>query len=207
MYDRQTDSLWAQILGQAIEGPMKGTKLEYLPSLHTTWEDWKTRYPETLALVKGFSRGESVYSSYFESERAGVLGETYQDNRLYIKEFVIGVENHRDSAAYPFRKLSEQPIVNDLLGDLPILVVFDKDNASGVVFLRQDPGGGALTFQGSDHSRLKDNETGSEWDGLSGEAISGPLKGYSLQRIKSTVAFWFAWKDWFPQTRVYGVEE
>ena len=54
MYDRQTDSLWGQIIGEAIQGPMKGTTLEFIPAIHTTWEDWKRLHPDTLALRKGY---------------------------------------------------------------------------------------------------------------------------------------------------------
>ena len=33
MYDRQTESLWSQLKGEAIAGPMTGAKLAVLPSL------------------------------------------------------------------------------------------------------------------------------------------------------------------------------
>ncbi|MFB3078248.1 MAG: DUF3179 domain-containing (seleno)protein, partial [Lysobacterales bacterium] len=35
MYDRQTDSLWSQIMGRAISGPLKGTALNTIPIRHT----------------------------------------------------------------------------------------------------------------------------------------------------------------------------
>ncbi|HSR32601.1 MAG TPA: DUF3179 domain-containing (seleno)protein [Anaerolineae bacterium] len=51
---------------------------------------------------------------------------------------------------------------------------------------------------------MTDAETGSTWDGLTGQAIGGPLIGKRLARVKSTASFWFGWKDWYPETRVYG---
>jgi hypothetical protein len=30
--------------------------------------------------------------------------------------------------------------------------------------------------------------------------------GETLTRIKSTSSFWFGWKDWFPNTAVYGLD-
>ena len=36
LYDRQTNSLWSQIMGQAITGPLKGFTMNLLPSSHTT---------------------------------------------------------------------------------------------------------------------------------------------------------------------------
>jgi len=53
---------------------------------------------------------------------------------------------------------------------------------------------------------LVDEETGTTWDGLTGEALDGELAGGNLERIKSTASFWFGWKDWFPETRVYGID-
>jgi hypothetical protein len=205
MYDRQTGSLWGQIIGEAIEGPLKGTKLDFIPALHTTWADWKALHPDTLALVKGFSGARSVYDSYFTSGDAGIHGATNPDERLFTKEFVLGVEHNGLAAAYPFRVLSEQPVVNDVLGDLPLLVVFNPEAASGVAFSRLLQDGRTLTFalQGE---RLVDLETGSTWDPTSGLALEGLLAGTQLQPLKYTMAFWFGWRDWFPETRLYGVE-
>ena len=37
MYDRETDSFWGQVGGRAIEGELKGKRLEMLPSTTTRW--------------------------------------------------------------------------------------------------------------------------------------------------------------------------
>jgi hypothetical protein len=205
MYDRQTESLWSQILGKAIEGEYRGTELEFLPSWQTTWEDWKTRHPETLALVKGYQGIRDPYQGYYQSGQAGVIGEATRDNRLEVKEFVIGVAQDLDAVAYPFRTLSAEPVVNDRIGNQEVLIVFDADNASGVVFNRM-LNGAELTFRNSENLQLIDEETGSVWDGLSGTAVEGALAGAQLERIKSTRSFWFGWKDFYPDTRIYGVD-
>jgi hypothetical protein len=206
MYDRQTDSLWAQLLGEAVEGPMKGTKLEFIPAVHTTWTDWKARHPDTLALVKGYSGAYSGYRDYFGSDRAGVLGEFVDDDRLYIKEFVIGVEQGGEAVAYPFGVLNEQPLVNDQVGGVPVLVVFDANTGAGVVYNRRVGDGRVLSFEHIEELILVDAETGTTWDGMSGLALEGPLAGARLRSVKSTASFWFGWKDWYPETRVYGLD-
>ena len=139
MYDRQTESLWSQILGEAIGGPMKGAKLEFVPAIHTTWQDWKTRYPNTLALVKGYEGNSSAYQRYFESDKAGVLGERITDSRLATKEFVIGITHGEMAMAYPFRQLSQEPVVNDQLGELAVLVVFNPETGAGAVLIAKLP--------------------------------------------------------------------
>lgn len=205
MYDRQTGSLWSQLLGEAVEGPLRGKKLEFLPAWQTTWADWKARHPDTLALVKGYRGADDPYDFYYSSRDAGVIGETTSDERLYVKEFVIGVEHGTDPVAYPFSVLNDQPVVNDVVGDLPLLVVFNADTGDGVVFERLVDGQ-VLDFVLVSEFTLRDEQTGSTWDGRTGESTGGPLAGNVLVRLKSTRSFWFGWKDFYPETRVYGVE-
>lgn len=205
MYDRQTGSLWSQLLGEAVEGELKGAKLDYFSSWMTTWDDWKTRYPDTLALVKGYSGGSDSYDSYYGSDRAGVIGEEHLDDRLQTKQFVVGVAQGDEATAYPFSVLSLEPTVNDVVGGTPVLVVFQGTTRTGVVFDREVEGQ-TLTFSLVDPEELTltDEQTGSVWDGLTGVAVDGPLEGQRLGWVKSTTSFWFGWKDWYPETRVYG---
>jgi len=206
MYDRETESYWSQLLGEAVEGEMIGTKLEFLPSWMMTWEEWKAQHPDTVALDKGGRRGgRDSYDGYYQSPSAGVIGETFSDDRLYTKEFVVGVELDSTAVAYPFSTLNNEPVVNDVVGEHNLLVVFDPDSAASVVFDREVDGQ-VLTFSETSPGTLTDAETGTTWDAFSGEALDGPLAGRALQRVKSTRSFWFGWKDFFPETRVYGLE-
>jgi hypothetical protein len=208
MYDRQTGSLWSQLLGEAIDGEFEGTELEFLPSWMMTWQEWKARHPDTLALVKGYSGGSDPYDAYYETDQAGVLGEERYDDRLWVKQYVVGVALGDEAVAYPWSGLSLEPVVNDVLNGTPLLVVFGEDARTGVVFERE-LNGQILSFSPGDPDvlMLTDAETGSTWDGLAGRAVAGPLAGEHLERVKSTASFWFGWKDWYPETRVYGLDE
>ena len=66
---------------------------------------------------------------------------------------------------------------------------------------------GAFSLADAESLALTDAESGSTWDGLAGRATDGPLTGKQLARVKSTNSFWFGWKDWYPETLVYGLEE
>jgi len=205
MFDRETNTLWSQLLGEAVEGPLKGTKLEFVPAVHMTWGEWKDQYPDTQALVKGYPGTYTSYSRYYLNDEAGVLGETVIDPRLRTKQLVLGVVLNNEAVAYPFYALArEQAILNDEVGGSPVLVVLDVDGRSGIVFSRMLPDGTSLSFSEEEGMLLYDNETGSTWDGYTGLAIDGPLAGTQLERVKSSLAFWFGWKDYFPDTRIYG---
>ena len=205
MYDRQTGSLWSQLLGEAVEGELQGTKLEFLPSLQTTWEDWKAQNPDTVALQKGYYGARDPYDSYYASGSAGVIGETTRDDRLYVKEFVVGVELNGNPVAFPFSVLNTEPVVNYEVGGEPILVVFNSETGTGVVYER-DIDGQVLTFTQVEDTTITDAETGTKWNGLTGKALEGALIGSALTRIKSTASFWFGWKDWYPDSEIYGLE-
>ena len=50
LYDHKTESLWSQIKREAVTGPMMGQHLTLLPSIHTTWANWRKQFPETRVL-------------------------------------------------------------------------------------------------------------------------------------------------------------
>ncbi len=210
LYDHQTDTLWSQFLAQAVDGPLAGTKLELLPAEITTWEVWRERHPDTLALDKTGTLAISSYdpyTSYYSSRRAGILGESNSDERLLKKEFVVGLNDDRVQRAYPFRYLSDSPVLNDSYAGDPIVVGFVPDSATVAVFSRTVEGR-LLTFDeaaGKVNGQLlmRDAETGTTWGRITGEALDGPLAGERLEQLPTFVAFWFAWTDFYPDTELY----
>ena len=67
---------------------------------------------------------------------------------------------------------------------------------------------GPLSFQLEDgpagvHAVMVDEETGSKWRAFTGRAFEGELEGQTLARLTSHLSFWFAWKDWYPDTELY----
>ena len=198
MYDRETDSLWSQFLGVAVKGPLEGTRLEPIGTTLTEWATWRELHPDTLVLdQRGFAHDQ--YSSYYQRASAGVVGQTNPDDRLDPKEFVLGLQLGDLTRAYPFRHLNSRPLVHDRLGETELLVVFDADSATGVIFDRTLDGR-ALSFEvePGDSLLMRDRETGTVWSALTGKALSGPLAGEELERLPSFPSFWFAWADFFP---------
>lgn len=203
MYDRQTESLWSQLLGEAVSGEMQGAELEYLPSIMTTWEDWVERHPNTLAIVKGYSGNRDPYLDYYRSGSAGVIGRTNIDERLATKEFVIGVDVSENAVAFPFSILNNEPVVNYDIGELSIVVVFDPGPGAGAVWERRLENGKVLSFSPAGAGMMVDLETNSLWNGISGQSVMGDLEGTTLKRVMSTQSFWFGWVDFHPDTDVY----
>ena len=204
MYDYQTESLWSHILGQGISGQFKGLSLTFIPALQTDWKTWQSLHPDTLILEAPHMNWDT-YAGYYESYDAGVLGsEQPEDGPVGLKEYVIGVRLNQQARAYPFSALNKEPVVNDEVGDMPVVVFFDVATASGTVFSRKLTDEQTLTFNISDQAQQAlDIETGSQWNIFTGEAIAGPLTGTRLEQIPITYAFWFGWADYHAESTLY----
>lgn len=138
-YDRQSESLWSQILAEAVAGPMKGHKLEFVPTAHTSWLQWRTRHPltEVLSPDTGYARnyGRDPYAGYVESERL-MFPVRFQDQRLRPNERVIGVSIGGEHKAYPFQVLSARAgkALTDRGGGETFKIEFDVTANAGPVF-------------------------------------------------------------------------
>ncbi|MEJ1413071.1 MAG: DUF3179 domain-containing protein [Candidatus Sedimenticola sp. (ex Thyasira tokunagai)] len=138
LYDRQTESLWSQILSQAVTGPMSGTKLKMLPLTHTNWSDWKQRHPETLVLSRqtGFDRDydSDPYSGY-EDEVGVYFPVKHRSGRYHPKERVLGLEINGHYKAYPFTELGRtEGDIEDEFAGKRFFIKYDDQHRSGRVF-------------------------------------------------------------------------
>ncbi|PWB46072.1 MAG: hypothetical protein C3F12_08390 [Candidatus Methylomirabilota bacterium] len=211
MYDRETGSLWSHVTGGAIVGPLKGQTLTPYPASHTTWKQWRRLHPDTLVLSKqsafGVEGTHNAYRRYFEDqEKLGIFGTRNPDAVLPGKEFVLGLSLGDTRVAYPYRDLNRQPLVQDMVNGEPILVAFSAKEATAVAFSRR-VGERVLEFanlrEADGDLVMEDRQTGSTWQVLTGTAIKGQLTGSRLRQLPATRAFWFAWKGFYSQTRLW----
>lgn len=195
MYDRATRSLWSQVNGKAVAGPMEGKRLDELPSEQTTWGEWKRRYPDTLVLVKPSLSG-SQYEQYFDDPRMiGVRGSRNPDSRLPGKELILGLEAEGRHAAVPLDALRNRPILLTRALDRPIVITRTK------AYDRR-AGGRTLTMEPAEGGRMRDRETGSNWSVETGEATGGPLQGQRLTRISAKTVYWAIWVKFHPESEI-----
>ena len=206
MFDRQTETLWSQFLGRALEGPLAGTELTPLPATLMRWGRWRALHPDTTALDQGRVVIDA-YSNYYLRPDAGVIGERNRDDRLFPKTLVLGLTLPEGRKAYAHHHLADAPALNDRVGGQPVLVAWDGEARAAAAF---DPAvdGRVLAFDAAEpgpdgEARLRDRETGTLWRALTGEALEGELAGRRLERLPAFAVFWFAWSDYFPDTLLH----
>lgn len=104
MYDRKTESLWSQVLGEAVVGEMTGTKLAVLESDQMRFGEWQTLNPsgQVLSRDTGATRvyGSDPYGGYYTDNRAVYFPVDSTDDRLENKDFVLGIVINDQAKAY-----------------------------------------------------------------------------------------------------------
>jgi hypothetical protein len=216
MWDRQTESWWQQFTGEAIVGDLTGTKLESLPVAIISWVDFKNKYPDALVLSieTGFQRsyGRNPYAGYdnVNSHPFAFVGDL--DAQLPAMARVVGISpENGQGGAFSLDLLSENQVLNEKLGELPVVLFWKPGTASaldsGSIADGRDVGttgvfsaqinDQVLTFTALEDGLFLDQETGSTWD-IFGDALQGPLKDRNLTPIPHHDTFWFAWAAFVP---------
>ena len=204
MYDRTSKSLWSQALGAGIVGSYAGTILERIPFDVAFWKDWKQLYPNTKVLSRdtAFPRpyGTDPYGDYYTNPDV-LFPVSNQDNRLGLKEIVVGLEDGGLYKAYNIHDIEAKKVINDEVNN-KFVALFSPNPLMVRVF---DPTVNErnLTFSFDIKNNIfVDKQTGSKWN-FEGVSIDGPSKGTQLTRLPFDEGFWFEWVAFHPQTELY----
>jgi hypothetical protein len=210
MYDRRTESLWGQILAAAIRGPRTGERLSLVPSELLTWGEWRGRHPDTGVLlppprssaIEGRERTFRYFDEKYGYDGDQLIGyDSQSEDGLFGRSLVVGVEHDGTARAYPFETVEQAGVVNDRVGDLPVVVTTTAGGSMAAHVRRVD--GEVFTFEVADERRL--TAGGSRWDRTTGRAIDGPYEGTELDRATGMgPLFWKGWRNFHPDTDVYG---
>jgi hypothetical protein len=220
MWDRQTESWWQQLTGEAIIGTLAGKRLAMIPASIVSYAAFKQTFPDGRVLSQdtGFRReyGHNPYRGYDASDSTPFLLSGLPDPRLPPMERVVAITLEGQDKAYPYRVLAEQRVVYDTVGTRTVVVLYTAGTASALdgshiaasrdvgatgVFLPQLDGRTVTLVARGD--AFIDRETQSTWNIL-GKAIAGPLTGQQLPPVVHGDHFAFSWLVFKPQTEIYG---
>jgi hypothetical protein len=198
-------TLYSCLSGLAFEGPKKGTRLKAVPTLVSTWGEWLKRYPQAVAYHM-FDKYQAV-APHAQPAEGSLKSRAAVDKRLPADALVLGVWDGKDARAYVLPgKLRDW---THLEGDRVILWDGATQTAAAYRLVASPPAkapGKArrVTLETSAAGAgWKDRETGSQWD-IAGRAVSGELKGWTLEWLDGTQVRWFAWAAEYPTTTIHG---
>ncbi len=226
MLDRNTETLWQQLMGVAIVGELDKKELDILPSLIISVEEFFNRYPqgEILSKQTGFAENEKHYGTNPYKNYDDINAKPYDrffdtdkiDNRLPPMERIVDLENDGKYKVYTFSDIAKSGVINDTFkkknvvlfhqsGTVSILdqanINESKDIGTIAVFNRTLDGK-KMIFKKT-KSIFKDKKTNSSWD-ITGFCYEGKLKGKQLKIELHSNHFAFAWLAFYPNTEIYG---
>lgn len=170
---------------------------------NTNWERHTIDYDEILSGGPPRDGIPSIDNPQFidQAEAAGWLAGN---------EPVIALEIGGDARAYPLQILTWHEIVNDVVGDVPVVVTFCPLCNSALVFDRRLDGqlfefGTSGLLRHSDLI-MYDRTTESLWQQFTGEGIVGDMAGRRLIFLPSSIVSFADFQAAFPQGKILSRE-
>jgi hypothetical protein len=220
-------TLYSCLSGLAFEGPKKGTRLQPIPTLISSWGFWLQHYPQAVAY--------HMFDKYQPVELPTVINEDSRksrrqaDSRLPAESAVVGVWTGKGAKAYPAEAVEKAILLEDRVAGETVYVMWQaktgtaaaysaqataprkyegpRPNADGEAPPDKKPEGPKKTVMLKIDAKnpaapFVDKETGSRWD-IAGRAVEGELKGWTLSWVDSVQVKWFAWAAEYPETSIY----
>jgi hypothetical protein len=207
MFDRQTDTLWNQLTGEPVNGPLaeSAIALKRLPLVVTSWARWRETHPETrvLDIHTGYDRDYTpgkAYGKYFASP--DLMFPVWKRSRvLPDKSWIFALLVGSSPKAYPLDTLGRERVVDDTLGGTPVVLLAGGAPVGEAREVRAYERGAFRFKPGKDPFAPLDQD-GRPWRATE-EALLGP-GGEKLPRLPGHLAYWFGWFSFYPRTAVYG---
>lgn len=173
-FDHDTGSVWSQVTGTALLGPLEGTSLELLPSELANWSDWREEFPDTLALDTGTG-----------------------SNTFRVQDLTVAARVNEQVGGLEFKDLRDVGAISTVLGGEPIAFVADPARERWAVFsLVVD---GETIEVEIDGNFLVDQATGDRWDAATGGSLDGRP---ALDRVPTFSSNFNNFIDIFPDAQV-----
>ena len=208
MYDRVTETLWHQFLGEPVVGPLanSGIRLEVLPNVLTTWGQWLEQHPDTTVIsnetgvypAETYLPEENPRSIYFSYRAA--TGTMFPvagiDEALPAKRQVFGLAFGGEAKAYPRDALAQTPLLNDNVGGQDVVIITVASGGSRAF------DGQGLDFEFSDGGHIRSGD-GRTWRIFENALENTTDPSDKLPRLPSRDAYWFGWQAFYPHTALY----
>lgn len=207
MRDDQTGSYWQQISGAAISGPMAGKTLELIPSDELTLGLWRKEQPGgTLLQDSPKHLAKYAKKDWEERMQKSPTVLSYAQPGMEPRTLIVGVREAGAARAYPQKEIHAQKLIQDRLGETPLLIVVGPDGQSLRGFRSRIPGNELQFYrlENAGEALMMDDATGSRWN-FQGCATEGKSAGVCLERIDIIKDYWFDWRHYNPGTSVFSI--
>lgn len=190
--DSRTHSWWRQENGQAIAGPLKGQVLAELPCTQMTLKQWLKHHPNSKVMQADTTYKEE-YAHQKNYENGNKKGKLTRTDTLSWKDksWVVGIQVGPYSKAFDWNELKAKRVINEHVGNTPIVIVLAKDDKSFVAFERPN-----LEKFSLHNDTLRSQVFRYNWYGI---ALDPGMS--NLKRINAYQEFWHSWRTFHGDAR------
>ncbi len=219
MYDRKTNTLWNQILGEPMLGELVGSgiKLDFFPVALTTWGEWLAERPHTTVMSRDtgyyapqlYQREDDPRSIYFayRDDTETMFPVWNRDHRLAPKKLVLGLAVDGVHKAYPIEMLMRERLLDDNVNGVDFTLIGSPLSADALAFRS---GGKRFTLPPDAGESLPDtliDAFGVVWQVQRGALVNTGDASQRLPIHPANVYFWFSWYASHPDTLLYEAHE
>lgn len=138
LYDRETESLWSQLMRKSVNGPLKGKILEVIPSSIVNLEDFsKDKEVSVLSTKTGYERDytREAYAGY-EDKEALMFPVLHEDKGAPNKTWSVLIERGEERTLVPMTAFSnDKGLAEVMVGDHKIKVEYNQ--TKGTIYCRE----------------------------------------------------------------------
>ncbi len=173
-FDHETGSVWSQVTGTALLGPLAGTSIPLLESELANWSDWREQFPDTVALATKTA-----------------------SNTFQVRHLTVVAQINDEQAGIEFGDLADRGSISTDLGGERVVFVADPEIERWAVF-KTSVDGVERELERRD-GRLVDVETGESWSLSTGASFDGLDQ---LERVPTFSSNFANYVDIFPDGQV-----
>jgi hypothetical protein len=205
MRDEETGTYWQQISGLAVSGPLAGEHLEIISADELTFKLWRTEQPAGTVLNDDpkFTFGYAKKDWDVRMKKAPTV-LSYAGNGRQPRDLMLGIAAFGAARAFPYETVIKEKLIQDHIGNEPILLVVGPDGESVRVFRRKLSGASEAPefyrLEGADAGMFMDSIRGAKWN-FQGCTSTGEC----LERVDVIKDYWFDWRHYHADTTVFSL--
>ncbi len=184
-YDRNSGSIWSQMLLKGVHGEHIHKEAEVLPLLETTWKTARSYFPESKVLLTHDT------TTCEDCQPKNILASP--------GDLVYGVPGAKQTPLIEFSAFNDSISIfkSRFLNRTHLLV--GSQNLQFIVAFRLDNDMRDRTFVPvNNHQQAVVKDENGNFYNLFGEVVSGPESGVRLEMADGFMAKYFAWQDFYP---------
>jgi hypothetical protein len=211
MFDRATRTLWSNLTGEPMLGPLaapdasgRARPLEALPLVLVRWGAWRAEHPRTTVMV-GDPAVARRYGFVYrpgaaDARRFGVeFPVPGADGRLAPRDEVWGLRLGGAVKAYAVPALLAAGLVEDEVGGEPVVLLADASSGAIRAYRR----GGHHFRSGASRELLDENDVRYRVDEDALRRVEPHATPADLARLPGWPSYWFAWQAFHPGTALW----